>query len=156
MISGEGGGDDDETDGDDGDGDGDGDDDDDNGNGGYNDDDDDSDDDDDEDADGDDDDDNDDDDDDDGDDYDDAHDDCDVRVYTGCLSISHKVCQERSRKTGPLTIGAPRGEAGVGPLISSSTKRTAPAEVLGELLPRTLKSTRRTWKIGFVRHVKEI
>ena len=95
------------------------------------------------DADGDDDDDDYDNDDDDGDDYDDAHDDGDVRFYTGCLSLSHKVCQERSRKTGPLTIGAPRGEAGVGPLIPSSTKRTAPAEVLGELLPRTLKSTRR-------------
>ena len=93
-----------------------------------------------------------DDDDDEGDEYDDADDDGDVRFYIGCF----RLCQERSRKTGPLTIGAPRGEAGVGPRIPSSTKRTAPAEVLGELLPRTLKSTRRTWKIGFVRPVKEI
>ena len=47
-----------------------------------------------------------------GDEYDDADDDGDVRFYIGCF----RLCQERSRKTGPLTIGAPRGEAGVGPL----------------------------------------
>ena len=70
----------------------------------------------------------DDDDDDEGDENDDADDDGDVRFYIGCF----RLCQERSRKTGPLTIGAPRGEAGVGPLIPSSTKRSAPAEVLGE------------------------
>ena len=89
MINGECG-DDDETDGDDGDGDAD--------------------------------------DDDDGDDDDDdADDDGDVRFFIGrCIyTHPHTKCvkstkgMRRVSTTGSLTIGAPRGEAGAGPLVSS-------------------------------------